>query len=90
MKKVASFVESKAAATLSDCTSVDMYINQVTSYLQMMPDTQVLETMSPESKKTYLTTLQLQRKQLLLKMSASTAHPALANGNSDSDSEIEN
>jgi hypothetical protein len=83
MEKVASFVKAKSTATVSDSTSVDTYIHQVTSYSQMMRDTQVLDTMSPESKKTYLATLQMQRKQLLQKMSASTVPPAAAPAASD-------
>jgi hypothetical protein len=83
MEKVASFVKAKSTATVSDSTSVDTYIHQVTSYSQMMRDTQVLDTMSPESKNTYLATLQMQRKQLLQKMSASTVPPAAASAASD-------
>jgi hypothetical protein len=53
--------------------SMDHYLCQVADYSQMMKNENVLDTMSPESKKVYLDSLKKQRKSILEKLNNTTS-----------------
>lgn len=59
--RVAGYLEAKQEDARED-------LNQVAKYSQMMTDESVLDTMSPDSKDVYLSTLKKKRKDLLTKM----------------------
>lgn len=61
-----NYFDSKEDRELA--SSMDTYINQVAGYSQMINDTGILETMSPDSKETYIDCLRRQRKNVLDKM----------------------
>lgn len=64
--RVMNYFDSKEDRELA--SSMDTYINQVAGYSQMINDTGILETMSPDSKETYIDCLRRQRKNVLDKM----------------------
>ena len=78
LENVATYLEgkttatAKAAAKTATATKAEA-IKQVADFSRMMVDMDVLDTMSPDSKNTYLTELQTERKQLLKKMSSAAS-----------------
>jgi hypothetical protein len=67
MEKVATFLQAKSQDK-KESPKIDRYIRQVASYSQMMVDSSVLDTMTPNSKAVYVDTLKRQRKSVLDKM----------------------
>jgi hypothetical protein len=67
MEKVVEYLESKDK---KESPGVDKYIRQVADYSQMMVDSTVLNTMTPNSRSVYVDTLKRQRKSVLDKMNA--------------------
>jgi hypothetical protein len=74
MERVVDYLDAKQRREQDTQTSMDGYIRQVADYSQMMKDSSVLETMSPESKELYVTTIKQQRKSVLEKMKTESSN----------------
>jgi hypothetical protein len=67
MDRAVAMMEKNSQGAENDRT--DNYINKVAEYSQKMSDTNILDTMSPDSKNVYVATLKNRRKEILKKMS---------------------
>lgn len=72
MDKLAAYIDVKAKAEIKRSPDrfekIDKYIDQVERYSQKMNDSALLDTMSPESKETYVAAIKRRRKQVLKQM----------------------